>query len=257
MYVYEYFLGNPSLVYPDTFFHRAFQACYVIVIVYALTPVIFSSERFSKNNYESIAYEFEFIKKSLFIGLPILVIIVIVSLLLTYFRITPAPSLYDVMLAILAASVATVTGSFLRIVAYTARREFRFYLARGYCNISSGRQNNFDKIKYLFLSLDSYNKYLIRKTTFGIKDIDKICSDIMHTDATENDKLIKSINEHLARQARDLSIYLSTIYRVADTEQFFAKEALVQKLKTVAAFLAAAVPIAISIFQLITGGRGT
>lgn len=100
------------------------------------------------------------------------------------------------------------------------------------------------------MALDSYNKFLIRKTKFGIKNIDKIFSDIMHTDVRKNDEMIKSINEHLSGQGMDLGIYLSKIYKVTDTEQFFIRESLLQKLKTVATFLAATIPIVISIIQL-------
>jgi hypothetical protein len=147
----------------------------------------------------------------------------------------------------LVASIAAVIGPFLRIAAYTAKREFRFYLARGYIRMSTAKHNNLDKIKYLFLSLDSYNKFLIRKTKFGIKNIDKIYSGIMDTDATKNDELIKSINEPLGGQEMDLGLYLSKIYKVTDVEQFFVKESLFQKLKVIAAFLAAAIPIVVSI----------
>ena len=129
-----------------------------------------------------------------------------------------------------------MTGCLLRIVTYTARKEFRFYIARGYCRISSEKHNNFDKIKYLFLSLDSYNKYLVRKTKFGIKNIDRIYSEIMHTDARKNDEIIKSVNEYLCGDGLDLGTYLSKIYKVTATEQFFIKEGLIQKLKVVAVF---------------------
>lgn len=254
MYVYGYFLFNPSIINPNSYYinflHRAAQACYIIVIIYGLLPIVFTAENFSKNNYGNIAIEFEFIKKSLFVGLPILVIVVIVTQLLSHFQITVTFSIYDSIFAILAASVATVTGCLLRIVTYTARREFRFYLARGYCRISSEKHNNFDKIRYLLLSLDSYNKYLVRKTKFGIKNIDNIFSGIIHSDAGKNDELIKSINLRLAGEGHDLAIYLSEIYKVPDAEQFLIKEGLVQKLKVVAAFLAAAIPIVVSIIQL-------
>jgi hypothetical protein len=229
----------------------AAQACYLIVIVYALYPIVLTAERLSKRNYENIANEFEFTKKSLFVALTILVILVIIALLLTNLHIILHFILNDVSLAILAASLATAIGSICRISAYTARKDFRFYLARGYCRISSEKKNNFDKIKYLFLSLDSYNKFLVRKTKFGIKNIGKIYSDIMHNDARKNDEMIKSINEHLGGQGMDLAIYLSKIYEVSDKEQFFVKESLLQKSKTIAAFLAAAIPIIISTIKLI------
>ena len=102
------------------------------------------------------------------------------------------------------------------------------------------------------MSLDSYNKFLVRKTKFGIKNIDRIYSDMIHNDTRKKDELIKSINEHLSGDGLDLATYLSKI--ISTTEPFFIKEALVQKLKTVAAFLAAAIPIVISIIQFILRG---
>lgn len=103
------------------------------------------------------------------------------------------------------------------------------------------------------MSIDSYNKFLLRKTKFGIKNIDKIYSDIISTDAKKNDELIRSVGEQLDGQELDLAIYLSDTYKVADTEQFFIKETILQRLKTVAAFLAATIPIIISVIQLFAG----
>ena len=230
--------SNPTTVIPL----RAAQACYLIVIVYGLYPIVFSAKSYYKKSYENIVPEFEFTKKILFVGVPILIFLIIISQLFIYFQINDVLFrdyfiLYDGLIAILAATIATMIGALLRIAVYTARKEFRLYLARGYCRIASSKESNIDKINYLFLSIDSYNKFLIRKTKLGIKNIDKIYSDIMRTDANKNYEMIKWINEHLGAQTLDLAIYLSKIYKVPDTEQFFIKEALVQKLKTVGAFL--------------------
>jgi hypothetical protein len=42
----------------------------------------------------------------------------------------------------------------------------------------------------------------------------------MHTEGRKNDEMIKLINEHLGGQGMDLAMYLSKIYKVADTEPF-------------------------------------
>jgi uncharacterized linocin/CFP29 family protein len=165
------------------------------------------------------------------------------ELLIRYFIV------YDFSFAILASSLLTVIGALIRIAAYTARKEFRLYLAKGYCKIAL-RKNSLDKIKYLLLSIDSYNKFLLRKINIGIKNIDKIYSDFIRTNAND-DEMLKSICEQLGGQELDLAIYLSQISKVPDTEQLFIKETVVQKLKTVAAFLAAAIPIVIQVFSMI------
>jgi hypothetical protein len=123
----------------------AAQACYLIVIVYALYPIVLTTERFSKRNYANIANEFEFTKKSLFVALTILVILVIIALLLTYLHIILHFILNDASLAILAASLATAIGCIFRISVYTARKDFRFYLARGY--VESHRKKRIISIK--------------------------------------------------------------------------------------------------------------
>jgi hypothetical protein len=68
------------------------------------------------------------------------------------------------------------------------------------------------------------------------------------------DEIIKSVCESLDGDRLNLAIYLSTPYKVHDTKQCFIKESLTQKLRAFGAFLAAAIPIAISIIQLILKG---
>jgi len=226
--------------------------------VYGLYPIVFPPERFGKKNYTIIVTDFEFTKKTLFVGVPILVLLILVSRIFSYFQINDVLIrdyfiLYFGLIAILAATIATMIGALLRITVYTSRKDFRFYLSKGYCTISLSKQNNVDKINYLFLSIDSYNKFLIRKTKLGIKNVDKIYSDIMHTDVKKNDEMIKLVNEHLGGQTLDLAIYLSKTFKIPETEQFFSKELLTQKLKTIGAFLAAAIPLAISMIRLYIG----
>jgi hypothetical protein len=60
---------------------------------------------------------------------------------------------------------------------------------------------------------------------------------------------------YLGEDRLKLAIYLSTLYKVPDTEQFFVKESLVQKLRTIGAFLVDAIPIVISIIQLISKSK--
>jgi hypothetical protein len=223
-------------------------------------PVIFTAKKYVKeNSYQDIAIEFEFIKKILFIGIPILVILTTTDRLFTYLQINEYLInhylfLYDLSFAILASSMAVVISALLRISTQIIKKEFRFYLARGYCTIASKKEDeNLDKIKYLVSSLDSYNKYLLRRIRFGIKNINKIYSDILiYTDAKKKDEIIKSICKYLGEDRLRLAIYLSTLHKVPVTEEFFVKESLVQKLRMVGAFLAATIPIVISIIQLVS-----
>ena len=83
--------------------------------------------------------------------------------------------------------------------------------------------------------------------------MNKIYSDIIiHTDAKKKDEIIKLMCYYLGEDRLKLAIYLSTLYKVPETEQFLVKESYLQKLKTIGAFLVAAIPIVISIIQLIS-----
>ena len=76
---------------------------------------------------------------------------------------------------------------------------------------------------------------------------------IINSDPKKKDEIIKSIYEYLGGEDRlKPATYLSTFYRIPDTEQFLVKESLVQKLKIIGAFLVAAIPIVISIIQLVS-----
>jgi len=76
MAIFYLILQSATLIQITLVFERAAQTCYIIVIAYALYPIAIRAERFSKNNFEDIANEFEFVKKSLFVALPILVVVV-------------------------------------------------------------------------------------------------------------------------------------------------------------------------------------
>jgi hypothetical protein len=58
-----------------------------------------------------------------------------------------------------------------RILTLVAKREFRFYLAKGYCIIATKKEDEFEKPGYIFSALDSYNKYLRRRSHIEIKAI--------------------------------------------------------------------------------------
>jgi hypothetical protein len=236
---------------------RSGQACYSIVIAYGLFPIISTEKHTKKRPYENIVVEFEFIKKIVFTVMPILILILIVDGIFTNLQlyrsdlISQYLPLYDLFFAIFASSVAVAIGAVLRIATQVARGAFRLYLAKGYCMIASRKEGDLDKMKYLFLSLDSYNKYLLRKIKFGVKNINKIYSLIICIDSKKKDEMINSICKCLAGDRLELATYLAAHYEVPQTEEFFSKGSFIQILKAAGAFLVAGIPIVISIIQLV------
>ena len=113
--------------------------------------------------------------------------------------------LFDFFLAIFTSSLAVAIGVVLRIATQVTKKEFMLYLAKGYCMIASRKEDNLDKMKCLFLSLDSYNKYLLRNVKLGVKNINKIYSLIISTDSKKKDEMINSICKCLAGDSLEKS----------------------------------------------------
>ena len=250
-YIYGYYYFSGLLLTGHYFYVRIPMAfalvCYLAVIVYGAYPMVLRSERyFKKKRFASFVTEFEFMKNSFFVSLTVFIILTIADMYMTYSQISKLLvghylPFYDFIFAILASSVAVVIGALLRLAAQATKKEFRFYLAKAYCIVASNNDGGLDKTKYLIMSLDSYNKYLLRKIHFAIKNINKIYSDLIYIDANKKDDIIKSISESLDGDRLELAIYLSILYNVTPTEEFFIKELIMQRLRTIGVIAAAAV----------------
>ena len=68
----------------------------------------------------------------------------------------------------------------------------------------------------------------------------------------EKNQIIKSVCESLEGDRLGLARYLSNTYKVPEAE-FFVEESIIQKMKPVGTFLAAIIPIIVSIIALVVG----
>jgi hypothetical protein len=239
----------------------------VAALIYGLHPKLVRSDKFfSKKSDENIVFEYEFIKKLLVIIIIILTILTIVYFIylrsvgmdntmnkdnLDYFTMESLVSLDKKSLRVFfdgyLASVAYLAiAALLRITTQRSKSEFRFYFAKSCCKIITTKNNEVEKMKYLFLLLSSYNEYLKKNLKIEINDIKKIYSIIMFKDTNQQVEIIKLICVKLQGDRLDLARYLSTLQKIPDSE-FFIKESLFQQLKVIGALLAAAIPIIISI----------
>lgn len=97
--------------------------------------------------------------------------------------------------------------------------------------------------------LRSYNKYLRRRLKLEIKAYSKFA----YANTAEKNDMLQSVCESLESTDRlKLARYLSTLSKIPDTELFLIESPL-EKLKIIGTFLAAAIPIVISVIQLIKG----
>jgi hypothetical protein len=225
---------------------------------YGINPRKFTMEKhFRERGYESVSNEFQTSKKIFVTVISLLVIaILLYSYALTLPTATdPDPDPLPLVLGLIIFNInafflfATI-GAGLRILTYVAHKEFRFYLAKGYCITATKKLDEFEMSRYLSTALDSYNKYLRRRSKIEIKNIKKIYATFLVADIKDKNQIISSICESLEDDRLKLARHLFSVYKDPDSE-FFAGESLTHKLKIIGTFLAAAIPILLSIIQLV------
>jgi hypothetical protein len=241
---------------------------------------------FSKRGYDNVVLEYEFVKKLLFVIVILLAIVLIIlysnlfyqnntltnntstnntltnnnltvsnmlrekpSLnpsLIVFDMLREKPSLNPSLIVFSTILTYIAIAAILRIATQNLKREFRFYFAKGCCKIMSNKNDKVEKIKYLFLLLSSYNKYLQRNLKIEINDIKKIYSIILSRETNQQIEIIESICVSLEGDKLKLARYLFLLQNIPDSE-FYIKVSLFEQLKPIGAFLGAIITIIISI----------
>ena len=248
---------------------------YISSWIYGLHPAFIRTEKFfSKRGYENVVLEYEFIKKLLFVIIILLTIALIILYSNLFYQnhtvtnntltnhtltnntltildiLREKPSLNSSLIVFSSILAYISIAAILRITTQNLKRDFRFYFAKGCCKIISHKNEEVEKMKYLFLLLSSYNKYLQRNLKIQINDIKKIYSIILYKDKNQQIEIMESICAALEEDRLKLARYLSSLQKIPDSE-FYVKESLFQQLKIIGVFLVAAIPIIISIIHTI------
>ena len=239
-----------------------------VSILYGIYPALNKTEKFyRKRGYVNVVLEYGFVKKFLFVTIPLVIIFNIFSDFNPFLDLIFSENSYEateayppnfsrnlhfgfLWMGIKIILTYVTIAALIRIITQIAKKDYRFYFAKAYCQIISEKRNNFEKIEYLFPLINSYNKYLQRNLKVEINNIKKIYSIILYKDINQQWEIIKSICTTLDGDRLKLAQYLSSLLKIPDSD-FYIKKSLFQHLKIIGAFLAAAIPIIISIIQLI------
>ena len=238
--------------FPDDILYFFIIISYLLLVflanlTYGLYAIRYAHDNYvTGKNYWKRIVEFEFIKKTLLIGLPILFVS---EVLLLYFYYFHSFLNYYLLITLSAFTISLFFGGVIRILVQVMKKDFRYYFAKGSCKFALEMHGDIQKIKYLFLAIDSYNSYLGRNTKYRIKDIQKVHSILLFAD--NKDELLKSIYNTFINDDKKLKLaeYLAELSYTPNID-FLVKERLIQKLRSVVTFFAAAIPIAISVIQL-------
>jgi hypothetical protein len=139
------------------------------------------------------------------------------------------------------------------IIFQSRKADFYFYLSKGYIDLSLTSENNIDKTKFLFKSINTYSKYIIRLLNLEIKDIRKIYSTLLTDIDLDIDEVINSIS--LSFNNNNKLLPLKTIpycLKIKETSEFLTKETFINRLEDKGVFLLIGlIPIINGILQIV------
>ena len=211
---------------------------YVVTGIYGLMPARYSTEKyFKKRGFERAIIEFEYVKKIVAVEISILGLTLILNYSIFY-RMSDPESFFNLLT--FAALFLVVPGGFLRLILLIARKEFRFYFAKGCFSIMTQKEEDLAKMRYLKLGLESYNKFLRRhlKYQIGESNIKKFYFKYMRAAIQERNEMVNSLLQAFEDGKTRPATCVATITKVPEIEEFLIEESVGQKLKVVGTFLA-------------------
>jgi hypothetical protein len=193
-----------------------------VSLLWGIYPALIKTEKFFiKRGYSNVVFEYIFIKKFLIISIPLMILLHLPLFLEfnIFDKMDKSENSYILLIRQSTALLSSIIyAAFLRIITQIAKKDFRFYLTRGYCEIISNKNDNIEKMRYLFSLLRSYNKFLQRNLKIRINDINKIYSIILSKDIKERDQLTKSICDFLQGDRLNLAKYLYSFQQIPGSD---------------------------------------
>jgi hypothetical protein len=236
----------------------------VMIIVYPPYPAPFSIEKyFVKRGFESAVYEFELVRKILYVAVPLLIFFTVINLiqpLLEQFISTQVISIITDSIVFYSARgflFLTVLAGLLKMVFALSRRRFRLYFAKGCLSIAKNTDDEVEKMEYLIKGLNSYNSFLKRHIKLEINEIKKIYSKITTLPSKEKMDTVNGIIESFeSGDTLEPVRYLSSL-KDNKTEIFLTEEPLEQKIKLQVTYAAGIIPVILTIVQSVIRLKGT
>jgi hypothetical protein len=241
---------SAPLPFSLAFFGMAFG-----ILAYGIIPTRYRADTFfTKRGFENSVVEFQYVKKIFFVEISILVVTLAILLCIGAYNQLYASQqqrtneLGFVNTITMFIILFAIPGPILRIILLTAKKEFRFYFSKACLRVILYKEEDFDKFVYLILALESYNKYLRRRSKYYVNDNDikKLYFKYVRATNEEKDVMINSLLEAFEYGGTKPITCISTIIEVPEKEGFLTRESVGQRLKLIGSLLAAAIPILIS-----------
>jgi hypothetical protein len=217
------------------------------LLLYSLLPMFLSVERyFVLRGLKNSIIEFEFFRKAVYVGVPTLIIVMML------FLYTYDPDSPNFTYALFSGLILIVGSALLRVVVSISRKNFWYYYARGYLRLLLTEDDRSKRISNFVVALNSYNKYINRSIGLRINNLNNLCSQVVSGSIGDKYEVTRKISSSF--EDNDKLRPIDSLYKLVksqNAEQFLSKEPLSNKIKEWGAFLAATIPVIISIIQLL------
>jgi hypothetical protein len=227
---------------------------YSFVVIYGINYFVYipyytidkPEKYFKKIGFTEAAIEYQFSRKLFLIAIALSIsffvfVILIIFLEIAVYRIPPLPSSLEslklphffivfILLEFMLVSITAVAILGIRFTLQLARKDFNFYLAKVYFKVGSQQEDIVGKIRYLILTIDTYNKFLERNLKLKINNIKDIYSRIVSASTEEKIMIGESIGKALEKDKLELAGQLRELFSSPDKEEqqkFLTKESLI------------------------------
>lgn len=236
----------------------------VMIVIYPPYPAPYSVEKyFKERGYEAAVTEFNFVKKILYVAVPLLIFFTIINLIQPFLEnffpakqfITPVTDSI-VFYSARGFLFLTVLAGILKMVFALVRKRFRLYYAKGCMALVKKSNDEVEKMGYIIMGLNSYNSYLRRYMNLQMKDIKKIYSKLTTLPDKDKDASIAKIMETFDSGDTLEPLRYLTQYKDSESDIFLVEEPLLDKIKTQVTYAIGIIPVVLTIIERVFLYRG-
>jgi hypothetical protein len=260
-----------------------------LIMTMAIYPMLSWWSFYRKDGYRGLVAEFKFIKKvlmsSFFVTVALTILQIINQIVSPLGEFNPdwmgqiqicshlvnnlAPSLTffcpvaaltsvgrDSIIFYSISGFATIVfySALLKIISLVFRKDFTFYLAKGYVNTATRKTSDVEKMRYLGLSLKSYDLYLRKRLDLSIRDVSLIFSKEFVVNKQVKKETIEPFRSSFENEKLGPLDYLVSIANNDDADEILTGEIvkpISEVVKEYGVWLATVIPVVILILQFV------
>lgn len=233
----------------------------IISLVYAFYALKYcADDYFKKKGSKHAISEYELVKKILYIEIPLFVALTSIVFAGSFVGLLPIVSSANNPIEQLTFYIAkslqyalqySVTAGALWMLFHIIRKEFRYYLAKAFIKNMPDRADNVERLKWLKMALNSYNKYLLRNLKLQIDTSKLYPRLVIESNIKINDCALVISESFDVKDKLTPARWLSQTVKHLNAEELFLKPSFGARIITWGTLMATILPVVISVISVI------